>query len=76
MTYPPCLKEDIKTACKSAIKDLDRKKEESKIINDWIKTFDNEELTVGKYLAVDSAGDICFNDLGLIENFRKYYEDV
>jgi len=69
------LAKDINSACKSAIKDLDRnEKTEPKIIKDWIKTFDNEELTVGKYLADDiNADEKIFSSIEIINNFREFY---
>lgn len=68
------LKEDIVSACMSAIKDIkvEKKTPFNNIIRDWIKTFDNEELTIGVYLT-EVAGNVCFNNQNLINNFRAFY---
>lgn len=60
---------DINSACHSIISIDPNEKINTKIIKDWIKTFDNEELTLGKYLTKDKV----FNNLDIINNFKEFY---
>lgn len=68
------LKDDIISACTSIIKDIqtDKKIPIDTIVKDWIKTFANEEISIGIYLT-EVAGSMCFNNQYLINNFRAFY---
>lgn len=72
------LKEDIKTACRTAVNDIydpNRKSTLDKTVRDWIETFELGDLTVGRFLDYISASQVTFSDLGLIQNFRDYYQN-
>ena len=67
---------DITLACHSIVTSINpEEKLDSKIIKEWIKTFDNEELTVGKYLTTDIEQNKIFNNTEIIENFKEFYKN-
>lgn len=71
----PGLFKDIEGACISALGENDDHKNLRPLITSWIKTFDDEELTVGKYLMVDMEGKAKFISADIKDNFKKYYEE-
>ena len=74
----PRLVKDIEEACKSEVLQEDNDsitgKEFKNLVSKWIKTFDNEELTVGKDL-VTIGGKSSFKSEFIRDNFKKYYEE-
>lgn len=67
----PGLVKDIETACMSIV---DSDKKIKPIIVNWLKTFDNEELSVGKFLT-DTGEGVKFNNDDIITSFKKFYEE-
>lgn len=61
------LKEDIQAACFQVIPGVD-----SKIINEWIKTFENRELSLGLYLDYSNLSCPSFNNNDIINNFQAF----
>lgn len=71
----PRLVKDIEEACKNEVQQSEIVSKGFKnIVSKWIKTFDNEELTVGKYL-ITFEGQIFFKSDNIKDNFKKYYEE-
>lgn len=75
----PRLVKDIEEACKSEILQEDNNdsitgKDFKNLVSKWLKTFDNEELTVGKDL-VTIDGKSSFKSEFIRNNFKKYYEE-
>lgn len=69
----PGLSKDIEAACSSAINEIDCKIKPS-IIKNWIKKFDNEELTLGRYLTVDKTdGRVVFSSSDIVNDFKTFY---
>jgi hypothetical protein len=58
------LKDDIIEACNKIVPGVD-----GKTVNEWIKTFENQELTVGLYLDLNNK---CFNCKEAIDNFMAF----
>lgn len=71
----PGLVKDIEGACLNALDPEIEGKNIRPLVSSWVKTFDNEELTVGKYVMVDVSGKAKFTNVGIIENFKKYYNE-
>lgn len=70
----PGLVKDIESACESTLGDIDHKSIRP-LVSSWVKTFADEELTVGKYILVDCYGKVEFTNAEIGENFKKYYQD-
>lgn len=69
----PGLIKDIEAACDSAINNVDCKIKPS-IIKEWVKKYDNEELTLGRYLTVDNTnGRTIFSSLDIVNDFKNFY---
>jgi hypothetical protein len=58
------LKDSIVEACNKIIPGIDEK-----IINEWIKTFENQELTLGLYLDLTNK---CFNCQAAVDSFTNF----
>ena len=71
----PGLVQDIIAACINAVSNLDSSKyKDRRLIYDWIKTFENEELSLGRYLESGVNG-IEFSSEDIIKSFREYIEN-
>lgn len=63
------LKEEIKSACSEVIEDIKKPDIDlNNVIKEWLKGFDNGDLSVGIYLDNNH-----FNNQDLINNFRNFY---
>lgn len=71
----PGLVKDIESACISALGNLDDHKNIHSLITSWVKTFEDEELTIGKYVVVDVTGKAKFTNIDIKENFKKFYNE-
>lgn len=70
----PGLVKDIELACESTLGDIDHKSLRP-LVSSWVKTFDDEELTVGKYLLVDCYGKVGFTNAEIKDSFKKFYSE-
>ena len=60
------LKEDIEKACSLVCPEASEK-----LVGEWIKTFENRELTVGRYLDYNNSSPV-FKNCGISENFKDF----
>lgn len=70
----PGLVKDIELACESTLSGVDHKSLRP-LVSSWVKTFSDEELSVGRYVMVDVSGKVEFTDDSIKDSFKKYYNE-